>query len=174
MLVFFNFCQVIGTPSFLLLSVMRPSLQKYWRSTKYSTRKCSIIHTLPVICSHSVLQCLLQTTSLQIIANAINIKSLLFVILQQKISGSHPAGTLCKLHATKKKRFRIHIIFRLAYSPTVINLLSNSESCEHQILHIPKICIPRSYIIVPICQQVISLVYSLTICQIFVGGHPGN
>ena len=47
--------------------------------------------------------CLLQTTSLQIIANAINIKSLLFVILQQKISGSHPAGTLCKLHATKTK-----------------------------------------------------------------------
>ena len=62
----------------------------------------------------------------------------------------------------------------MAYSPTVINLLSNSESCEHQILYIPKICIPRSYIIVPICQQAISLVYSLTICQIFVGGHPGN
>ena len=102
-LYFFYFCQVIGTPSFPLLSVMRPSLQKYWRSTKYSTRKCSTIHTLPVICSHSVLQCLLQTTSLQIIANAINIKSLLFVILQQNISGSHPAGTLCKLHATKTK-----------------------------------------------------------------------
>lgn len=85
-----------------------------------------------------------------------------------------PSWNSLQTSCNKNKRFRIHIIFRMAYSPTVINLLSNSESCEHQILNIPKICIPRSYIIVPICQQVISLVYSLTICQIFVGGHPGN
>lgn len=30
-------------------------------------------------------------------------KKFTFCNLQQKISGSHPAGTLCKLHATKKK-----------------------------------------------------------------------